>query len=51
MDNFQNFIQQNRLFDIASKHYFDVTLADLERVINNDFTQLKAELLSYISLF
>ena len=43
MDNFQNFIQQNKLFDIASKHYFDVTLADLERVINNDFTQLKAE--------
>ena len=43
MHNFQNFIQQNRLFDIASKHYFDVTLADLERVINNDFTQLKAE--------
>ena len=43
MDNFQNFIQQNRLFDIASKHYFEVILADLERVINNDFTQLKAE--------
>ena len=43
MNTFEKFILQNRLIDIASKINFDITLADFEHIINNDFIQLEAE--------
>ena len=43
MNNFEQFIRQNRLIDIALVNYFDVTLADFEQIINNTFIQLEAE--------
>ena len=39
----KSFIRQNRLIDIALEHCFDVTLADVEEMIYDDFIQ--AELL------
>ena len=36
---------------ISRKHCFDVTLANFEEIINNDFMQLKAEWLSDINYF
>ena len=42
---------KNRLINIAPEHCFDVTLADFEQIINNDFIQLQAELLNDINYF
>ena len=39
----KSFIRQNRLIDIVPEHGFDVTLADVEQIINNNFIQLEAE--------
>ena len=33
------------------KHCFDVTLADFEQIINNNFIQLEAEWLNDINIF
>ena len=49
MNKLKSFIQQNRLIDTALEHCFDVTLADFEQIINNDFMQLKGELLKDIN--
>ena len=49
MNKLKSFIQQNRLIDMALEHCFDVTLADFEQIINNDFMQLKGELLKDIN--
>ena len=42
---------KNRLINIAPEHCFDVTLADFEQIINNDFTQLEVEWLNDINYF
>ena len=42
---------KNRLISIAPEHCFDVTLADFEQIINNDFTQLEVEWLNDINYF
>ena len=47
----KSFIRQNRLIDIAPEHYFYVTLAGFEQIINNDLTQLEAESLNDINYF
>ena len=41
----KSFIRKNRLICIAplSQHCFDVTLADFEQIINDDFIQLENE--------
>ena len=49
MNKLKSFIQQNRLIDMVLEHCFDVTLADFEQITNNDFMQLKAELLKDIN--
>ena len=49
MNKLKSFIQHNRLIDMVLEHCFDVTLADFEQIINNDFMQLKAELLKDIN--
>ena len=41
----KSFIRKNSLINIAPEHCFGVTLADFEQIINNNFIQLKAELL------
>ena len=43
LNNFKNFIRKNRNVNITPEHCFDVTLADFEQIINNDFIQLEAE--------
>ena len=40
--------KKKRLINIAPEHFFDVTLADFEQIINNDFIQLEAKLLNDI---
>ena len=42
MNNFEKLYRKNRLIDIAPGHYIDVTLADFEQIINDDFIQLEA---------
>ena len=42
MNNFEK-LYPTRLIDIAPKHFFDITLADFEEIINNDFIQLETE--------
>ena len=32
-------MRKNRLINIAHEHCFDVTFADFEQIINNDFKQ------------
>ena len=39
----KSFIQKNRFINTASEHCFEVTLADFEQIINNDFIQLETE--------
>ena len=51
MNNYEKFYLANRLIDIVPEHCFDVTLANFEEIINNDFIQLEAELLSDINYF
>ena len=43
MNNLGKFIRQNKPIDIAAEHCFDVTFADFEQIINNDFIHLEAE--------
>ena len=37
--------------NIAPEHCFDVTLADFEQIINNDFSKLEIEWLKDINYF
>ena len=41
---------KSRRINIAPEHCFDVTLADFEQIINNDFIQLEAEWLNDIKV-
>ena len=41
--NFGKLYRKNRLINIAPEHYFDIILADFEKIINNDFMQLEDE--------
>ena len=43
MRNFGKLYGKNRLTNIAPEHYFDIILADFEKIINNDFMQLEDE--------
>ena len=43
-------IMKSRRINIAPEHCFDVTLADFEQIINNDFIQLEAEWLNDIKV-
>ena len=47
----KSFIRKNILINIAPEHCFDVTLADFEQIINNDFIQLEAQRLNDINYF
>ena len=51
MNNFEKLYRQNRFIDIANEYGFDVTLADFEPMIDNDFIQLEAEWLNDINFF
>ena len=42
----KKFIRQKKLSNIAPKHCFEVTLTDIEQIINNKLIQLEAEWLS-----
>ena len=43
MNNFEQLYPKNRLINIVPERCFDVTLADFEQIINNDFMQSGAE--------
>ena len=45
----RSFILKNRLINLAPEHCFDLTLADFEQIIDNDFIQLEAEWLNDIN--
>ena len=47
----KSFTWKNRLTSIAPEHCFDVTLADFEQIINNDFIQSKDEGLNDLNYF
>ena len=47
----KSFLRKYRLINIAPEHCFDVTLADFEQIVNNDFIKLEAELLNDINYF
>ena len=51
MSNFGKLYRKNRLINIAPEHYFDIILADFEKIINNDFMQLEDEWLNNIKYF
>ena len=43
MNNFEKLYPKYRLINIVPEHCFDVTLAEFEQIISNDFIQLEAE--------
>ena len=43
MNNLEKFIRQKKLSNIAPKHCFEVTLTDIEQIINNKLIQLETE--------
>ena len=51
MNNFEQLYPKNRLINIVPERCFDVTLADFEQIINNDFMQSGAEWLNDINYF
>ena len=43
MNNLEKIYSTKKLSNIAPKHCFEVTLTDIEQIINNKLIQLEAE--------
>ena len=43
MNNFEKIIRKNRFINVTLQHCFEVTVANFEQIINNDFIQFEAE--------
>ena len=43
MNNFEKLIRKNRFINVTLEHCFEVTVANFEQIINNDFIQFEAE--------
>ena len=47
----KSFIQKALFINIALEHCFDITLAEFDQIINNDFIQLEIEWLNDTNYF
>ena len=43
MNNFEKLIPKNRFINVTLEYCFEVTVANFEQIINNDFIQFEAE--------
>ena len=43
MNNFEKLIRKNRFINVTLEHCLEVTVANFEQIINNDFIQFEAE--------